>query len=113
MKGALFGYIHFTAQFVFQIDQQASRKPRWRLRTGLDQQIEIAILPCLTSCERAEYAHPRDTMPRRDGKNCSPLIRANSRRVILIPFSHHNKYSAVDRRVRLLCYQTEVGKSEV
>jgi hypothetical protein len=95
MKGPLFGYIHSTAQFVFQIGKQASRKPRWRLRTGLDQQVEIAILPCLTPRERAEHAHTRDTMPRRDGMNRSPFIRAQLTQSHPFPFSHHNKFGAV------------------
>ncbi|HXB67514.1 MAG TPA: hypothetical protein VNY05_04690 [Candidatus Acidoferrales bacterium] len=76
MKGLGFGYVHSTAQFVFQIDKQSARKPRWRLRTGLDQQVQIAILPRLTSRERAEDAYPSDTMPRGDVKNCSAFIRA-------------------------------------
>ena len=96
MKGLLFGYVHSTAQFVFQIGKQASREPGRRLRTGLDQQVEIAILPRLTPVRKSRTPARTLVTPclAAMARIAARLSAPSSRRVILVPFSHYNMYSA-------------------
>src|ERR1035437_8959034 len=43
VKRALLSDVYLTAQFFFQIDQQPPGEPRWRTRTAIDQQIQVAV----------------------------------------------------------------------
>ena len=60
MKRTFFGDIDSTAQFLFQIDQQPPWEPRRRTRTGLYEEIDVAVLSGVTPGERAEHAKPSD-----------------------------------------------------
>lgn len=76
MQGTLFSDIHPATQCFFEIDKQSTGEPRRRAGTGLDQQIDIAILACVTPRKRAEHPHALDSVPGRDGENGGAFIRA-------------------------------------
>ena len=55
VKCALLSDIHLTPQFLFQIDKQSPGKPWRRMRTCLDQQIDVAFLACVSPREGTEH----------------------------------------------------------
>ena len=88
MERTLFGDIHSSTQFFFQIDQQTSREPRWCPRAGVDQQIEVAVLARIAPRKGAEHTHALNTVFGRDGENRGTFIRAQSFKSHSFPFSH-------------------------
>src|ERR1039458_4902933 len=94
MKGALFSDVHSAAQFFFQIDEQPPGEPWWRMRTSLDQQVQVAILAGIAPREGTEYAHTLDAMP--GGDSANPGALAQLVQCHALPFSHPPGHPAQD-----------------
>jgi hypothetical protein len=76
IERTLLSDIHFSAQFLFQIGQQASRKPRRCTWAGVDQQIEVAVRARIAPRKGAEHTYTLDAVFGRDGENRGSLILA-------------------------------------
>ena len=59
IERTLFGDIHFSAQFFFQIYQQSSGELRQCARAGVNHQIEVAFLAGITPRKGTEHTHAR------------------------------------------------------
>lgn len=59
---------------VLQVDDQASREPGTGGRTDLDEKIDIAVRPGLSTGDRAEHADGQDTVLGGDAANLFALF---------------------------------------
>jgi len=64
----LFSQVNSTGQFLFQIGQQSPGEPRRRTRTGVYQQVEVAIRARVAPRKGTEHTHAHDAMLRSNGE---------------------------------------------
>jgi len=89
MQGALLGDVYPAPQFLLQIRDQPARKPGWRARPGVNQQIEVAIRARVPPGKGPEDAHAHNAMPACNGENRRALIRPQFIDGHALLFSHH------------------------
>jgi len=88
IERTLFGDIHSTAEFIFQIGKQPPGEPWWRARTGLNQQVDVAVRPCLAPREGPEHTHVPNAVPGGNGEDGGALVLAQLIKGHAPPFSH-------------------------
>ena len=76
MKSALFGDVHATAQCFLQIDEQPPGEPRRCPGTGLNQQIDVAVLTGVTPRKGTEHTHTLNAVLGRDRKDDGAFVLA-------------------------------------
>src|ERR1019366_9113759 len=91
VKSTLFSDVHSTAQFLFQIEKQPTREPRRRTRTGLNQEIEVAVRARVASRKGTEHTNPLNAVPCGDGENRGALILAQLIEGHAYSFSHQRQ----------------------
>ena len=92
VKRALLSDVYLTAQFFFQVDQQPPGEPRRRTRTGIDQQIQVAVRACVTPRKGTEHTHTLNAVLGRDGENRGAFVLAQLIKRHAFPFSHPRQY---------------------